>query len=275
MIPTARALQLESPLRAALGAVAQAIRKPDPFDPTTARRAFHIGTGDYAEMVLLPRLAARLARAPGIELWIHQFSDDGNAQLVNGAFDVVIAPPLGATRPAGCYERTLFTESFTCVMRADHPLAADRLTLARYCDARHVLVAPRGTPGSVVDSALASTGQSRHIAVAVPHFLIVPHVIAASDLIATLASRIVASFAPTHGLVQKPPPLDIPGFAIALAWHERTHVDPGLKWLRDQLSEIAAETPTAGAPPARITSVVPAAGSSRGRRRSPRRMTDR
>src|SRR5665647_1601381 len=56
-----------------------------------------------------------------------------------------------AASPAGSYEKVLFDETFTCIVRAGHPLADARMTLARYCAAPHLLVAPRGTPGSVVD----------------------------------------------------------------------------------------------------------------------------
>jgi len=46
-----------------------------------------------------------------------------------------------------------------------------------------VVGAPRGTPGSFVDDALAAIGRTRRIALAVPHVLVVPYLIASSDLI--------------------------------------------------------------------------------------------
>lgn len=94
------------------------------------------------------------------------------------------------------------------------------MTLARYCVAPHLLVAPRGTPGSVVDDALTAAGKSRRIAAAIPHFLVVPYIIAGSDLVATLASRVAAMFSDPLGPVCMPPPLSIPKFQIELAWQE-------------------------------------------------------
>src|SRR4029079_10913188 len=95
-------------------------------------------------------------------------------------------------RPSGMFEKVLLDESFTCVMRAGHPLAGARLTLARYCEVPHLMVAPRGTPGSLVDDALAAVGRTRRVALAVPHFLVVPYVIAATDLVAPRATRVTA-----------------------------------------------------------------------------------
>ena len=241
MTPTPRAEALAPQVHRVLIDLAGVLRG-ETFDPATARRVFRIGASDYAELVLLPKLIERVARlAPGIELWVHPFGDHGDAELTAGTLDVVIAPPRGAARGAGSYEKLLFDEGFTCIVRAEHPLAGGRMTLARYCAAAHVLVAPRGTPGSIVDTSLAEHGRSRRIALAVPHFLVVPYIVAGSDLVATLASRIAALFTETLGLVAMPPPVPLPRFQIALAWHERNHNDTPHRWLREQMLAVAAE----------------------------------
>ena len=241
MIPTPRAETLAPQVHRVLIELAGVLRG-EVFDPATARRTFRIGAGDYAEVVLLPRLIERIRRvAPGIELWVHPFDDHGDAELAAGTLDVVFSPPRGAARVAGAYEKVLFHEDFTCIVRAEHPLAGGKLTLPRYCSAAHVLVAPRGTPGSLVDDALAEHGRTRTIALAVPHFLVVPHIVAGSDLVATLAKRVAALFVDTLGLVTLSPPVQLPRFEMALAWHERNHHDAAHRWLREQLLAVAAE----------------------------------
>lgn len=241
MIPTPRAEALAPQVHRVLVDLAGVLRG-DSFDPATSRRVFRIGASDYAEVVLLPKLIERVAKlAPGIDLWVHSFGDHGDDELAAGTLDVVFAPPRGAARGAGGYEKVLFDEGFTCIVRAANPLAGGKLTLARYCSAAHLLVAPRGTPGSFVDDALAEHGRSRRIALAVPHFLVVPHIVAGSDLVATLASRVAALFTETLGLVAMPPPVQLPRFQIALAWHERNHQDAAHRWLREQVLAVAAE----------------------------------
>jgi DNA-binding transcriptional LysR family regulator len=242
MLPTPRAAALAPAVHRILSDLAAVLRGDATFDPATARRSFQIGTSDYLELVLLPRLVERLSRiAPNIDVWIHNLDDQGDDALAAGTLDVVIGPPRGTARPAGTYEKVLFDESFTCVMRAKHPLADAKLTLPRYCSAAHVLVAPRGTPGSLVDDALHALGRTRRIAAAVPHFLVVPHLIASSDLIATLATRVANTFADALDLVTMPPPLSLPKFQMAVAWHERSHDDPPHRWLREQLLAVAAD----------------------------------
>jgi len=241
MVPSAMAQRLAPQLRKVLEDLASVLRG-DSFDPATARRTFRIGASDYVELVLLPQLSARLARlAPGIDLWVHTFEDWGDAELASGKLDCVLAPPRRAARPSGMFEKVVLHESFTCVMRAGHPLAGSRLTLARYCELPHIMVAPRGTPGSFVDDALASLGRTRRVALAVPHFLVVPYIVAATDLVATLASRVAALFATTLDLAIAAPPIAIAKFAIALAWHERNHHDAAQRWLREQIAAAAAD----------------------------------
>ena len=241
MMPTPRAEQLAPQIHRVLLDLAGVLRG-ESFDPATARRTFRIGASDYVELVLLPKLAERVSRlAPGIDLWVHSFTDYGDEELAAGVLDVVIGPPRSSVRPAATFEKVLFDESFTCILRSKHPLADGRMTLARYCAVPHVLIAPRGTPGSYVDDALRALGKTRRVALAVPHFLVVPHIIAGSDLVATIATRVAALFTETLDLVTLPPPVQIPKFQIALAWHERNHQDAAHRWLREQLLAVAAE----------------------------------
>jgi DNA-binding transcriptional LysR family regulator len=242
MLPTARATALAPAVHRILVDLSAVLRGDAAFDPATARRTFRIGTSDYVELVLMPRLVERLRRtAPNIDLWLYSVADHGDEALAAGTVDVIVGPPRGAARPAGSYEKVLFDESFTCIVRKGHPLAKTNLTLPRYCAAPHLLVAPRGTPGSLVDNALSAIGRSRRIALAVPHFLVVPYLIASSDLIATLATRVATTFADTLGLVTMQPPLALPKFQMATAWHERNQDDPPHRWLREQLLAVAAE----------------------------------
>lgn len=126
-------------------------------------------------------------------------------------------------------------------MRKGHPLDGKRLTLSRFVAASHALISPRGKEGGFVDDALARLGAKRRVAVAVPHFLIGPHVVAASDLVLTLAERVATVLAGPLGLavLAPPPELGLQGFTMSAIWHERTQEDPARKWLREVLADVA------------------------------------
>jgi DNA-binding transcriptional LysR family regulator len=58
--------------------------------------------------------------------------------------------------------------------------------------------------------------------------------VAASDLLLTLAARVADVLARPLGLVvlAPPPELRLEGFTMSAVWHQRTHDDPAHRWLR-------------------------------------------
>ena len=119
-------------------------------------------------------------------------------------------------------------------MRADHPAAQARaLTLDQFCALDQVLVSSSGGAfRGVTDDALASVDRARRVTVSVTSFLVLPEILRVSDLIAVVPRRLVLN---GDGLAVREPPLAIQGFSKTLAWHERTHHDPALRWLRSLL----------------------------------------
>lgn len=239
MVPTPRAEALAGPLRDALATIRAAL-DAGPFDPATARGVVRLGTTDYAAFVLVPALSAGLgAEAPGLDLHVSAVASEGLGELASGAVDLVISRPLDGDVRGGLYQQVIFEDEFLCVLRQGHP-AADRLDLDAFLAWPHVLVAPRGQTGGVVDTALAARGLSRRVAVLLPHFLVAPHIVAASDVIVTLAARVARRIAEPLGLVLRPPPLALPGFTMAMVWHERTHRDPAARFVRQRVMEVAS-----------------------------------
>jgi DNA-binding transcriptional LysR family regulator len=236
MVPTLRAETMRAPLRRALDEIVGTLSPPDAFDPKTAHVRIVIGTGDYAEVVLLPGLVARLARAaPGVELRVLTLGHDPAAELSSGRLDVAIMPPPSAEAP-GIRFRQILRERFVCVVRRGHPLATRRaITMSRFTEASHALVSPWGMEGGIVDDALARLGLQRRVAVAVPHFLVAPHIVAASDLVLTVPERVARMLAKPLRLqiVMPPAELGLTGFTLTNVWHERTHDDRARRWVRE------------------------------------------
>jgi DNA-binding transcriptional LysR family regulator len=244
MIPTARAEALAPPIRRALSEVAGALAPPPAFDPTTARDKMVIGTTDYGELVILPKLMRLLAKeAPGIDLRIRTLPEGIAQPLTEGAFDLAIAPLRTPDEGPSIYAKRLFDERFVCVVRKGHPLDGKRLTIARYAAASHALISPREQEGGFVDDALTKLGLKRRVALMVPHFLIAPHAVATSDLVLTLAARVADALAKPLGLSVLTPPaeLGLRGFTMSAIWHERTHASPAWRWMREKIASVTRD----------------------------------
>lgn len=241
MEPTPRAEAMAAPLREALATLAETLGAGARFDPATARWSARVASVDYATFVLLPPLMERLgARAPGVDLWCVTPPDDPMAALHRGDVDLGLTVLRPGDSLDGIGQRMLFEERFVCLVRKGHRLTRGRLTLARFAAAEHALIAPRGGRGGVVDDLLTGLGVKRSVRLALPHFLVAPHVVARTDLVLTVAERVARTMAASLPLTVLEPPLALPGFAVSLVWSARRTADPALSWLRGELEHAAA-----------------------------------
>ncbi|MFO0634188.1 MAG: LysR family transcriptional regulator [Nannocystaceae bacterium] len=248
LVPTARARALAPVLQDALAILRRVVAGPPRFEPSTAARRFVVGTADYVELVLVPELMSRLANtAPRIDLWLKTYEDDLGDALGRGDFDLAIGPERPGNDRPGIRTRPLFEEQFVCVVRKGHPALGRRWTAESFARLSHAFIAPRGKPGGAVDDALAAMGLSRRVALALPHFMVAPFVVAQTDLVLTLPQRVAATLVPHLPLVVVPPPLPVPGFRMVMLWHERVQHEPAHAWLRETLIEVAAEVAPAAA----------------------------
>jgi len=239
VLPTPRAQALAGPLRRLL-ADAEALVRPAEFDPATAEMLLRLAATDYAERTLVaPFLAALRAEAPRARLAVRPLEEAHVlAQMERGDFDLALMR-LEAAPPA-LYALRLLDERYVCALRADHPDAAGPLSLDRFCALDHALVSLAGGGfRGPTDTALAALGRRRRVAVSVPSFLALPALLRASDLVAAVPERLLRG---VSGVALLPLPLDVPGFTMIAAWHERTHHDPAHRWARTLLAAVAARS---------------------------------
>lgn len=236
MVKTALAEQLEGPIRQALSDLGGLVRSRVAFDPATAKRVFRVASSDYGQLVVLPKLVARIAaEAPFVDLVVKTPSHPERV-LGDGTFDVAIAPARPET-PSGIQRTRLFADRLVVLMRREHPAAHGALDLERYLSLRHALIAPRGGRGGMVDDVLADLGRERRIVLTVPSFLVAPRVLLDADVVLTAPERLARSVADLP-LVIRDLPLDVPAFGFFLLWHERSHHDPAHVWLRARIADV-------------------------------------
>ena len=89
---------------------------------------------------------------------------------------------------------------------------------------------------SFCDAALAALGRSRSVRLSVPHFLLIPEILARSDMMAVVPERLARAHADRLHIMKVP--FELPPFTIAQVWHERTHRDPARVWLRQALADL-------------------------------------
>lgn len=241
MLPTPRALELLGPVKQVLDEIDAIIQPRTAFDPDSAEHTFTLSASDYVEYALLPALVDYLERqAPGVRLAVRPLDLQTVAkQMESGEVDLCITGLQNA--PAGLHQQPLYAERMVSVVRRKHPGVGARLTLEKFCSLEHILVSVRGSGFSArIDEALAKLGRKRRARLAVPHFLLVPEIVARSDMISALPERLARGYANKLRIFE--PPLDIEGFTVGQIWHERNQREPAQVWLREVVLKLAQKS---------------------------------
>lgn len=240
MLPTPRALALQESLRDYLAQLTALVVEQKGFDPAASARTWRISAADSALSVVAPGLLRRMqAFAPSCRLALLPSSQRHLPELLSSnEIDLLLAPSTSMPEPLKC--RELYRESFVCVLRKGHPLARKSLSLDSFCEMPHALASPSGGGfEGIVDEMLAQVGRRRHVMVSTSSFQLLPALVEASDLVATVPHRVARLWANRVALL--PPPLEVEGFSMQMGWHPRNHADPGLRWLREQILDVVAE----------------------------------
>lgn len=248
MRATPRALELAGPVRAGLSQLRSAFADRPRFDPAASNRSFRIAMTDYAELMALSPLLRRISLvAPSIQivaLRVDRIFVAPEAELREGVFDVAIGfypDPKSLDPRTGSLN--LFAEQNVCIARKGHPLLQNRFTLREFAAANHIGVFYQDETVGLVDNILAGYGLRRRLLATTPHFLTAVHVVANSDLIATVPAGLAAHFRRDAGLEIRRSPLKLPTFHTRLLWSMHSSEDPALMWLRSEIAECFAQIP--------------------------------
>ncbi|WP_244070446.1 LysR family transcriptional regulator [Bradyrhizobium sp. Ce-3] len=233
MKPTPRATELAEPLRQVLRQVERVMASDTGFDPGRTERSFTIRMSDILACLLLPRLAA--ARPPEARISyniIHLPPALTIDALERDEIDVAVS--MGLEHSASIRSETLLRDRMVCLMRNGHPIKRGRLTFERFIDHEHMKVSMSPTDLRFVDDVLAERGHRRRITLNVPHWLVVPHVLKSTDLLAVMP-RHLAAVLMDDGLRMEELPFESAPFDWMLYWHRRYDQSHANGWLRDRI----------------------------------------
>jgi len=245
MKPTPYAQDLAEPVAYALGAIHNALNRSPLFDPATSRQNFTLAMTDIGEIYFLPVLMDHLARtAPHFTLsTVRNHTINLRQEMEAGHVDLAIG--LLPDLQAGFYQRLLLQQRYVCLFRRGHKLDRSAMALADYQDADHIGVVAAGTGHGQIDDLLARLNIHRRIRLRVPHFTAIGHILAHTDMVATVPEVLALRSAEAFDLVWRQIPLDLPAIDIGLFWHAKYHRDAANQWLRAVMYELRPQN-TAG-----------------------------
>lgn len=243
MRPTPRALALRESLENILVDIELLVKEPV-FAPELAQDTIRIAASDYATTVILPPVLKQLSRSsPSINIECYDWHPETLERIKNREIDLGLGVvDLDENKDFRC--QNLFTERFVSIVRTDHPIVQNPITLDAYIASPHALITITGSPvnsikrspKSHVDRILEELGVERRVMLKLPHFLSAALIISQTDLILTLPRRIALLFANVADITLFEPPINLGEYHYMQIWSKRSDNIPVQVWLRNLIS---------------------------------------
>lgn len=216
------------------------------FEPQTSTATFRIAASDYLDPWFLPELVVQLKQAaPLARLVLLPLSEgyDYRRSLGAGEVDLVIGNWLEP--PGELHLGRLLADEVVCLVAADHPAArGEAWNVDTYLAAEHIAPTPlhtsdQGAAPGVIDEHLAALGLARDVAVRTAHFSLIPLMVARSRLVLTTGRLFCSRYVETLPVRIVRCPVAFPVLSYYQLWHELSHTSASVRWLREQVRDVA------------------------------------
>lgn len=246
MLPTALAISLAAPVRELLEQAERVVHLRATFDPAASPRRFTVAASDYTTTVLMPQVIGLLAReAPLVQLSLREIRAGSGleAQPVSEALDRrqndFAISPRGAHSERHSFE-VLMEDGYRCIVRHDHPSVRGRLSAEQFCSLSHVVGEfDDGRVSWLESGALERAGLRRRIGPVVDRFAMLGEVIAVTDCVATVPSRLARVMAARLPIQVLDVPAPLPPLVELLHWKPVHDTDPAMQWMGGVMRRVA------------------------------------
>lgn len=215
------------------------------FLPAAASQTWRIAASDYLDPLFLPELVARVrAQAPGVTLDLLPLTRDYDyrGHLARGEVDLVVGNWLAP--PEELHLGRLVSDEIVCLVSHSHSALRNprQWTVERYLASEHIAPTPLHAGGvGVVDEHLQAQGLQRRIVVRSPHFGLAPAMVARTSLVLTTGRQFCSRYIDKLPVRILRCPVVFPPLTYYQLWHDLTHASPAVRWLREQVRDVARE----------------------------------
>ena len=187
MEATERTRRMLPSLRLIMETVDRDVESAAEFDPGSYRGEFKLALTDAGEAILLPSVLVALAKhCPNADIRSMSYTiPELQSAMEEGAVDLALGffPDLNSVN---YYKQVISTQSFCCLISADHPIRGSTISREEYFAGDHVLVEGQSPSEELLENFLARKRARRKIVLRTPHFMSAPAIVARTQLIATV-----------------------------------------------------------------------------------------
>lgn len=242
--PTPKGERLASSVAHALAGLEKAIHEASHFDPPTSERTFRLYMTDIGELTFLPYIMEALqAQAPRLRVEVDQVAlTQIMPALESGALDLAIGY---LPRLSEVAQHTIVVERYVAVVGKHHPLANE----TREPSLLHRLDYAVVRSHSETRRQLERLQLEDRVRLTLPHFLVLPALLARTDLATLVPYRLARHFVEHDEAVILDGLFESSPLEVGLHWYWRMENDPGHRWLRELIIGLFDETGGGAAPP--------------------------
>jgi DNA-binding transcriptional LysR family regulator len=238
MKATPRASELVEPLRQLLRQVERVLESDSSFVPESSQRTFTVRMSDILACLILPPLLARRPETARIGYNVFHLPPALTVDALERD-EIDIAISMGLDHSNAIRSENLLHDRMVCIMRKSHPAAGKSFTFESFIAHQHMKVSMSPTDVRFVDDVLAGLGHQRKIVLNVPHWLVVPHVLKRTDLLAVMPGHLAQALM-DDGLRMEELPFQSAPFHWMMYWHRRYDQSKANRWLRDQVKQVCS-----------------------------------
>ncbi|MFI5030013.1 MAG: LysR family transcriptional regulator [Reyranellales bacterium] len=237
--PTPKALELIEPVREAIRQVDRLFSAGSTFDASTASESFTMRMGDMNEVLFLPSLLHELEKqAPNITVTVQHLPPSETVRALEAsAIDFAVSALIKHSKSVHSLE--LAKDRMVCVMRKDHPAAAQRLTTRAFLALRHLRIVQSAGDMRFIEEALFRAGLQRRVMATTPHWLAASYLVETTDLVTALSESMVRRLNVDGRFAVRPLPVGGAEFSWRLYWHRRFDARPAHRWIRSMFEQLS------------------------------------
>nr|WP_317984050.1 LysR family transcriptional regulator [Affinibrenneria salicis] len=240
MQPTVFAEQIAGPVASSLAQLSAGLERRPRFDPANSSDSFTFSITDYTAFTLFPSLMEKIETlAPNIKFnLIYAQQKVAINELLAGKIDFALGfSEIHHPGSREIEEIDWLEDRYVVISAADYP-ADTPLTLARYLQARHLVVTPWNEPRGVIDYALDKLGHQRRIVLKTPSMMSAPFVVARSAMLMTMPENVARLFSKILPLRIHPLPFAVPSWRVKIYSHRRSNRPEAHSWIKNLLCRL-------------------------------------
>jgi DNA-binding transcriptional LysR family regulator len=243
VIPTDFASSLVAETYKIVGQLESLYQRGKSFSPKECERTLYLATGELFDTSYLQKFSSLLEKeAPKVKMICYPVS----ALFTPERFEredlhLAVSGFFGVDLKEGFFSKELLKDDISCLHNKDHKELGEKLNLDTYLKLEHVFVSVEGSSSGMVDRT-SLKGKKRQVMRVVPSFLAAAVLVKKSRMVLTGPDSINQVLAKSLGLKVSPLPFVDLKLSVKMYWHQRTHQDEFLIWVRNLVEKVVMGT---------------------------------